>query len=114
MATAPDFAWYRDAYGGSLPAGAFSAALVRATPVVTWLCANREPAEGELGAWMRAVCAAADVLAEYGDGAAGGFTIGDYKVTNYVSQGVATGLDMAIEAAIRELSGTTLLFSGVR
>ena len=63
--------------------------------------------------WRRAVCAAADAYAEYGEGRVGGFSIGSFSVTNYRDEGT-TGSEVAREAALAELSFTGLVFAGVR
>lgn len=81
------------------------------------LTSAREPGDGwgdELArAWRRAVCAAADAFAEYGEGRVGGFSIGSFTVTNYRDEGT-TGAEVAREAALAELSFTGLVFAGVR
>ena len=41
----------------------------------------------------------------------GGYAIGDFKVTNYMEKGT-TGLEVARAAALSELRGTGLAFSG--
>lgn len=64
-------------------------------------------------AWRRAVCAAADAFAEYGEGRVGGFSVGSFSVTNYRDEGT-TGAEVAREAALAELSRTGMAFSGVR
>ena len=81
------------------------------------LTGSREPDEGwdddVADAWRRAVCAAADAFAEYGEGRVGGFSIGSFSVTNYRDDGT-TGAEVAREAALAELAGTGLAFAGVR
>ena len=69
--------------------------------------------EGGADAWRRAACAAADAFAEYGEGRVGGFSIGSFSVTNYRDDGT-TGAEVAREAALAELVGTGLCWSGVR
>ncbi len=64
-------------------------------------------------AWRRAVCAAADAFAEFGEGRVGGFEIREFKVTNYQEQGT-TGAEVARDTALAELAGTGLCFCGVR
>lgn len=59
------------------------------------------------------MCATADTYAEYGEGHVGGFYIGSFSVTNYRDEGT-TGAEVAREAALAELAGTGLAFSGVR
>ncbi len=116
MTARPDvtYGFYAERFGGGLSEEAFAAALPLAEAHVVWACWPREPrGDDERQAWMRAVCACADVFAEYGSGSVGGFSIGDYKVTNYENKGT-TGAELATEAATRELVGTRLLFSGVR
>ena len=43
----------------------------------------------------------------------GGFSIGGFSVTNYRDEGT-TGAEVAREAALAELAGTGLAFSGMR
>lgn len=109
--------FYLDAYGGALAADAFAEALPAALRCVCGLTGRREPdprwEEGDADAWRRAVCAAADALAEYGEGRVGGFSIGSFSVTNYRDDGT-TGAEVAREAALAELSFTGLVFAGVR
>lgn len=108
------YTWYREEYQGGLPEVAFSSSLPAAYRHVRWMCDGREPtSEREELAYKRAVCAAADAFADFGEGQIGGFTIGDYKVGNYDSK-VMTGAEVATEAVVKELAGTNLLFSGVR
>ena len=84
---------------------------------VCGLTGRREPdprwEEGDADAWRRAVCAAADAYAEYGEGRVGGFSIGSFSVTNYRDDGT-TGSEVAREAALAELAGTGFCFSGAR
>ncbi|MBR3312503.1 MAG: hypothetical protein IKG18_00035 [Atopobiaceae bacterium] len=63
-------------------------------------------------AYRRAVCAACDAFAEFGEGQVGGFALGDFKVTHYEDEGT-TGEEIATQAALRELVGTSLAFAGV-
>ena len=112
----PAFAFYRDAYGGALEAPAYAEALPAALRCVRGLCGGMGPeglcGDGEaLLAWGRACCAAADAFAEFGEGRVGGYAIGDFRVTNYMERGT-TGLEVATEAALLELAGTGLAFSG--
>lgn len=111
---APSFAFYRDSYGGSLDAASFSEAMPAAERCVRKLCGG-DPADGlgaaDLVAWARACCAAADAFGEFGEGRVGGYAIGDFKVTNYMEKGT-TGLEVA-RAALSELAGTGLAFTGV-
>lgn len=109
--------FYLDGYGGALAAEAFAEALPAAVRCVGGLTGRREPDprwdEGVADAWRRAVCAAADAFAEYGEGRVGGFSIGSFSVTNYRDEGT-TGAEVAREAALAELSFTGLVFAGVR
>lgn len=108
---------YQDAYGGALAADAFAEALPAALRCVGALTGARDVREDwdedVADAWRRAVCAAADAFAEYGEGRVGGFSIGSFSVTNYRDDGT-TGAEVAREAALAELAGTGLCFSGVR
>ncbi len=111
----PSFLFYRDSYGGTLTAEAYAEALPSALRCVRELCgglssdAITEPAD--ILAWGCAVCAAADAFAEFGEGRVGGYSIGDFKVTNYMEKGT-TGQEVARQAALQALSGTGLTFSG--
>ncbi|WP_428378383.1 hypothetical protein [Olsenella sp. Marseille-QA0557] len=111
------YEFYQDGYGGALAAEAFAEALPAAMRCVGALTGAREAREewggGVADAWRRAVCAAADAFAEYGEGRVGGFSIGSFSVTNYRDEGT-TGSEVARGAALAELAGTGLCFSGVR
>lgn len=111
------YEFYLDGYGGALAADAFAESLPAALRCLGALTGSREPGEGwdddVADAWRRAVCAAADALAEYGEGRVGGFSIGSFSVTNYRDEGT-TGSEVAREAALAELAGTGLAFAGVR
>ena len=110
---AVDYAYYSQVYGGGLSEAAFGLALPAASRHVRWLVSGAEPSEDELESYQRAVCAAADAFAEFGEGQVGGFSLGDFKVTHYEDEGT-TGEEIATDAAIKELVGTTLVFCGVR
>lgn len=107
------YEFYSQVYGGGLSEAAFGLALPAAERHVRWLVDAREPVEDELVAYQRAVCAACDAFAEFGEGQVGGFSIGDFKVTHYEDEGT-TGEEIATQAALRELVGTSLAFAGVR
>ena len=108
---------YQDGDGGVLSAADFSEVLPVAVRMVGPLTGAREVQGGwdddQADAWRRAVCAAADAFAEYGEGRVGGFSIGEFSVTNYRDDGT-TGVEVAREAALAELAGTGLCWSGVR
>ena len=109
--------FYLDDYGGALAAEAFAEAMpaaVRLVASITGARGARDDWDAEQAdAWRRAVCAAADAFAEYGEGRVGGFSIGEFSVTNYRDDGT-TGAEVAREAALAELAGTGLCWSGVR
>lgn len=109
--------FYQDGYGGALAADVFAEALPAAVRCVGALTGARDAREewddDQVEAWRRAVCAAADAFAEYGEGRVGGFSIGSFSVTNYRDDGT-TGAEVAREAALAELAGTGLCWSGVR
>lgn len=111
------YGFYLDGYGGALAADAFAEALPAAVRCVGALTGARDAREewedDQVEAWRRAVCAAADAFAEYGEGRVGGFSIGSFSVTNYRDEGT-TGSVVAREAALAELAGTGLAFAGVR
>ena len=111
------YGFYLDGYGGALSAEAFAEALPAAVRCVGALTGARDAREewddDQVEAWRRAVCAAADAFAEYGEGRVGGFSIGSFSVTNYRDEGT-TGSVVAREAALAELAGTGLAFAGAR
>lgn len=111
------YEFYQDGYGGALAANAFAEALPAAVRCVGALTGARDVCEewdgDQAEAWRRAVCAAADAFAEYGEGRVGGFSIGSFSVTNYRDEGT-TGSEVAREAALAELCFTGLTFAGVR
>lgn len=113
-AAGPAFAFYRDSYGGSLDAASFSDAMPAALRCVRELCggaADDSLETADLKAWARACCAAAEAFAEFGEGRVGGYAIGNFKVTNYMEKGTI-GLEVARAAALSELAGAGLAFSG--
>ena len=113
MAVAVTHEWYSQVYGGGLSESAFGLALPAASRHVWWLVGGTEPDDNELEAYQRAVCAAVDAFAEFGEGQVGGFTLGDFKVTHYEDEGT-TGEEIATANALKELVGTSLAFCGVR
>ena len=113
MPVAVTYEWYSQTYGGGLSESAFELSLPAATRHVRWLVGGSEPSDEELESYQRAVCAAVDAFAEFGEGQVGGFSLGDFKVTHYEDEGT-TGEEIATDAAIKELVGTTLVFCGVR
>lgn len=113
-ADVPSFGFYRDTYGGTLDAESYAEAMPAALRLLRELCGGvgAEELDGpDLLAWGRAVCAACEAFAEFGEGRVGGYAIGDFKVTNYMERGT-TGLEVARQAALSELAGTGLAFSG--
>ena len=113
MAAAMTYQFYKDVYGGGLSESAFGLALPAAMRHVRWLVGGAEPLDDELEAYQRAVCAAVDAFAEFGEGQVGGFSLGDFKVTHYEDEGT-TGEEIATADAHKELLGTSLAFAGVR
>lgn len=113
MAASVTYQFYKDVYGGGLSESAFGLALPAASRHVRWLVGGVEPSEKELEAYRRAVCAAVDAFAEFGEGQVGGFSLGDFKVTHYEDEGT-TGEEIATADALKELVGTSLAFCGVR
>ena len=114
---AVSYEFYRDGYGGELSPAALSEAMPAALRCVGSLTGAREVRaewdDSVADAWRRAVCAAAEAFAEYGEGRVGGFAIGEFSVTNYRDDGT-TGAEVARAAALAELAGTGLTFAGVR
>ena len=113
MPVAVTYEWYSQTYGGGLSESAFELSLPAATRHVRWLVGGSEPSDEELESYQRAVCAAVDAFAEFGEGQVGGFSLGDFKVTHYEDEGT-TGEEIATADALKELVGTALAFAGVR
>ena len=113
MAATVTYQFYSETYGGGLSEAAFGLALPAAFRHVRWLVGGAEPSDDDMEAYQRAVCAAVDAFAEFGEGQVGGFALGDFKVTHYEDEGT-TGEELATSAALKELLGTSLAFSGVR
>jgi hypothetical protein len=107
------YQFHSQVHGGGLSEAAFGPALPAASRHVRWLVGGIEPGENELESYQRAVCAAVDAFAEFGEGQVGGFALGDFKVTHYEDEGT-TGEEIATADALKELVGTSLAFSGVR
>jgi len=113
MAATVTYQFYSETYGGGLSEAAFGLALPAAARHVRWLVGGAEPCEDELESYQRALCAAVDAFAEFGEGQVGGFSLGDFKVTHYEDEGT-TGEEIATQEALKELVGTSLVFAGVR
>ena len=113
MPVAVTYEWYSQTYGGGLSESAFGLSLPAATRHVRWLVGGSEPSDEELESYQRAVCAAVDAFAEFGEGQVGSFALGDFKVTHYEDEGT-TGEEIATDVALKELVGTSLPFCGVR
>ena len=110
----PDYAFYHSVYGGELTEEGFAASCIGATRLVRRLVGGKcLKGACEKAAVKRAVCAAVDALAEYGDGVAGGFSIGNFRMNSDLGN-ARSGTDMATEAALLELDGMGLSFTGVR
>ena len=111
------YAFYQDVNRAARAAAHHAHVMPAAVRMVGSLTGAREVQDGwdddQADAWRRAVCAAADAFAEYGEGRVGGFSIGSFSVTNYRDDGT-TGAEVAREAALSELAGTGLCWSGVR
>ena len=82
MASAVTYQFYSETYGGGLSEAAFVDTLPAAERHVRWLVGAKEPSDSELVPYQRAVCAAVDAFAEFGEGQVGGFSLGDFKVTH--------------------------------
>lgn len=110
----PEFSFYRDTYGGLLGVETYAEALPAAVRQVRWIVGGVNMLAldaDELEAARRAVCAAAECIAEWGQGQVGGFSLGSFSVTHYDNRGT-TGVEQATEAILKELAGTGLAFAG--
>lgn len=110
----PEFTFYRDVYGGLLSIETYAEVLPAAVRHVRWSVGgvNMLSLDDDLlEAARRAVCAAAEAFAEWGEGQSDGFALGDFSMKQYATTG-ATGTDMACDAIIKELAGTGLSWCG--
>lgn len=101
--------YYEREYGGTLTQAAFEGAEPQARAHVRWLCGGGACEGAE--AFERAVCAAAEALAEWGAAGAAGFTVGSFSVRGREG-GAPDGSDLATAAALRELGPAGLAFAG--
>ena len=76
MVATVTYQFYSETYEGGLSEAAFGLALPAASRHVRWLVGGREPSDDELEAYQKAVCAAVDAFAEFGEGQVGGFPSG--------------------------------------
>lgn len=106
------YAYYSETYEGGLSEAAFSASLPTAEAHVKWLCSVRGACAAS-ARYKRAVCAACEAFAEFGQGEVGGYSIGSFTVRNYENKGT-TGEEIATQAALRELGLSGMAFAGVR
>lgn len=106
------YEYYSGTYGGGLSEAAFSACVGTAVAHVKWLCAVKG-ACANATCYKRAVCAACEAFAEFGQGEVGGYSIGAFTVRNYENKGT-TGEEIATQAALRELGLSGMAFAGVR
>lgn len=114
MGVSVDYSFYEQEYGGTLDVEAFHVAMPGALRAVRSVTAGADPSDdSEATCWKRAVCAALEIISEYGEGQVGGFQIGDFRAVEY-GEAASCGAVLAREAALAELAGTGLAFSGVR
>ena len=109
-----DYRFYSRLYRGGLSEAAFGSVLPDAARHVSWLAGGRCPARCEWDEYKRAVCAACDVFAQYGQGQIASFQIGEVRMNSDAGHGATTGTELATAAAIEELAGMSLLFAGAR
>lgn len=111
---APDYEFYSEVYGGKVPEEAFAEGLAEAESFVKHLVGwNPVDTEERQTAYKRACCAAVEAFALYGDGALGGFKIGNFSTTQTASTGSDNARDVARQKAMGELVGCGLLWGGV-
>lgn len=104
----PDYAFYKHEWGGSLPEDVFDELSSKASTRVDFLIGfNPVDTPAKQTAYKRAVCAALEAFAAYGDG--GGFSIGKYSR----QEGVKSGRQIADEDARAQLLRSGLLWGGV-
>ena len=108
-----DYGFYRDAYGGQMTPEALAGALPAACALVRWLCCGEHL---EDPAYRRAVCAAADVFGELGTGGAQSFTVGSFRMggSGGGDASAREPAELAVQAALRELTGAPAAFTGAR
>jgi hypothetical protein len=106
---------YRDEWHGGLDEGGFLSALPKAAALVDWLTAHREVTDGNADAYLDAICAAVDSIAEHGadDSPLTGFRLGSLSVS--MGDAAPSGKDLAVSAARMQLAPAvpSLTYGGV-
>lgn len=111
----PDYDFYTEEYKGTLKKDVFDEGIAEAESfvkhIIGWNPVDTE--EKEL-AYKRACCAGVETFALYGDGALGGFHIGNFSTTQTAYTGSASARDVASQKIRGELLSCGLLWAGVR
>lgn len=106
---APTYTFYT-AHGFAGDSDGFNAAVGKAKALVDRIVGPNAVADGAEEAYSMAVCAAAERLAELGDGPALSAKVGSFSVTQ---TGSSSGRDEAVAAAMAYLVPAGLAWAGV-
>lgn len=110
----PTYEFFTKEYGGTIQPEEFSDGLAGAESFVKYLVGwNPVDTEEKATAYKRAVCACVEAFALYGDGALGGFHIGNFSATQTAYTGSANARDVANQKAKGELLSVGLLWGGI-
>lgn len=111
---APDFHYYAGEYGGTLPESIYEDGIAEAESFVKHLVGwNPVDTDERREAYKRACCAAVETFAVYGDGALGGFHIGNFSTTQTATTGSMSARDVAAQKVRGELLASGLLWTGI-
>lgn len=110
----PTYDFYVEEYGETIPQEAFDDGVKGAEAFVKYLIGfNPIDTKEKRHAYMRAVCAGVEAFALYGDGALGGFHIGNFSTTQTAYTGSHNARDVAEQKVKGELLAVGLLYGGI-
>ena len=109
----PTYEFYVEEYG-EINQDAFEQGVAAAEAFVKYLVGfNPVDTKEKDYAYKRAVCAGVEAFALYGDGALGGFRIGNFSTTQTAYTGSANARDVAAQKVKGELLTSGLLYGGI-
>lgn len=114
MILTPDYKYFTDEYGATMPEDIFAEGLPGAESFVKYLVGwNEVDTDEKVDAYRRAVCAGIEAFALYGDGALGGFHIGNFSTNQTATTGSDNARDVAEHKVKGELLACGLLWGGI-
>lgn len=110
----PTYEFFVSEYGESVPREFFDEGVAGAEAFVKYLVGfNPVDTCEKKHAYKRAVCAGVEAFAMYGDGALGGFRIGNFSTSQTAYSGSANARDVAAQKVKGELLLSGLLYGGI-